>query len=104
VTASIAGRTRAAIETTPDRSGHVDRLYTVVEDNAEAGRFVTFAHSRLARDTVAAVRRMATRCSRTCQPARPASATTLLSAGSSPAQNLAHRSMTRRSSTRVTRL
>ena len=63
-------------------------LHRVIEHDAEAGRFVTFAHSRRARDTIAAVRRMAASGSRTCQPARPASRTTLLSAGSSPSQYL----------------
>jgi hypothetical protein len=57
VTASIAGRTREAIGNDADRSGLVERLYTVVENDAEAGRFVTFAHSRLSQDAVAAVRR-----------------------------------------------
>ena len=49
---SIADRTARSHRGAAARTAYGDRLYTAVEDNAEAGRFVTFAHSRLARDTV----------------------------------------------------
>ena len=48
-----------------DRSAHVDRLYTVIEDNAEAGRFVASAHSRLCQHVPCAADRpcsLASRC------------------------------------------
>jgi hypothetical protein len=78
----------AGVETTPIVPPRSSSSTRIAEHDAEAGRFVTFAHSRRARDTIAAVRRMAASGSRTCQPARPASRTTLLSAGSSPSQYL----------------